>query len=100
MLWRDIPDSKASELDRLAEWYGVHSIHVKECRTAGKSRKADQHLFIVLKTLVLETDNHLTVSALSLFVGCEYLITVNAGSVLVLDALRQVGKDVRPDEVL
>ncbi len=50
MLWHDIPDSKASELDRLAEWYGVHSIHVKECRTAGKSRKGDQHLFIVLKT--------------------------------------------------
>jgi hypothetical protein len=62
--------------------------------------KGDRHLFIVLKTLVLETDNHLTVSDLSLFFGCECLITVHAGSVLVLDALRQVGKDVRPDEVL
>jgi magnesium transporter len=103
IVWHDICDPKTDELDRLAERYRLHLVHVKDCRTAGQRAKVevgDRYLFIVLKTLVLETSNLLAVSDLSLFVGSEFLITVHSAPIPTVESLRQGGKDVRADEVL
>jgi len=103
IVWHDICDPKTDELDGLAERYRLHPVHIKECRAAGQRAKVevgDRYLFIVLKTLVLETNNLLTVRDLSLFVGSEFLITVHSAPVPAVEALRQGGNDVRPGEVL
>lgn len=89
LVWHDIGDPKTDELDRLAERYRLHPVHVKECRTAGQRAKVeagDRYLFIVLKTLVLETNNLLTVSDLSLFVGSEFLITVHSAPIPTVES--------------
>jgi magnesium transporter len=103
VVWHDIPDPNAPELDELAERYKLHAVHVQGCRTVGQRAKveaADHYLFIVLKVLVLEGNNRLTVGDLDLFVGSEFVITVHSTSVPVVEVLHQAGSDLRPDEVL
>jgi magnesium transporter len=103
MLWHDISDPQAPELDQLAEKYRLHAVHVTDCRAAAQRAKveaADHYLFIVLKILVLETNHRLAVGDLSLFVGADFLITVHSISVPVVEALRHASDDLRPDEVL
>jgi len=51
IVWHDICDPKADELDGLAERYRLHTVHIKECREAGQRAKGevgDIYLFIVL----------------------------------------------------
>jgi magnesium transporter len=103
MVWHDISDPNGSELDQLAERYKLHPLHIEDCRGAGQRAKvevADHYLFIVLKVLLLEGNNKLTVGDVDLFVGSEFLITVHSAFVPGMDALRQSGKDLRSDEVL
>jgi magnesium transporter len=103
VVWHDISDPNAAELDELAARYKLHAVHIKGCRTVGQRAKveaADQYLFIVLKVLVLEANNRLTVGDLDLFVGSEFVITVHHTSVPVVEVLRHAGSDLRPDEVL
>jgi magnesium transporter len=79
MLWHAISDPQAPELDQLAEKYRLHAVHVTDCRAAAQRAKveaADHYLFIVLKILFLETNHRLAVGDLSLFVGADFLITV------------------------
>ena len=52
MIWHDISDPKARELDQLAERYRLHPVYVKDCRGSGQRAKVEateQYLFIVLK---------------------------------------------------
>lgn len=72
MEWHDISDPDGSELDVLSERYKLHRLHVEDSRTLGQRAKAeieDHYFFIVLKVLVLEENNKLTIGDLNLFVG-------------------------------
>jgi magnesium transporter len=103
MEWHDIADPDGPELDELSQRYKLHSLHVEDARSLGERAKAeveDHYFFIVLKVLVLEENNKLTIGNLNLFVGSEFLITVHRTPLPTIESLRRAKHDLRPDEVL
>ena len=79
MDWHEIRDPQDAELDRLAERYRLHPLHVEDCRHRNQSAKVEEsrgYLFVVLKTVHLTEDGSLQVGDLDIFLGREFLITV------------------------
>ena len=79
MDWHEIRDPQDAELDRLAERYRLHPLHVEDCRHGNQSAKVEEsrgYLFVVLKTVHLTEDGSLQVGDLDIFLGRDFLITV------------------------
>ncbi len=79
MDWHEICDAQDAELDRLAERYRLHPLHVEDCRHRNQSAKVEEsrgYLFAVLKTVHLGEDGSLEVGDLDIFLGRDFLITV------------------------
>ena len=79
MDWHEIRDPQDAELDRLAERYRLHPLHVEDCRHRNQSAKVEEsrgYLFVVLKTVHLTEDGSLQVGDLDIFLGRDFLITV------------------------
>jgi len=79
MDWHEIRDPQDAELDRLAERYRLHPLHVEDCRHRNQSAKVEEsrgYLFVVLKTVHLTVDESLQVGDLDIFLGRDFLITV------------------------
>lgn len=79
MNWHDISDPNSPELDRLAEQYHLHPLHVEDCRhryQRAKVEEGDGYLFVVLKPVELNSDNELLVIDFDMFLGPDWLITV------------------------
>jgi magnesium transporter len=79
MDWHEIRDPQDAELDRLAERYRLHPLHVEDCRHRNQSAKVEEsrgYLFAVLKTVHLGEDGSLEVGDLDIFLGRDFLITV------------------------
>lgn len=107
MDWHDIRDPNDPELDRLAARYGLHPLHIEDCRHRDQIAKLEEqngYLFVVLKPMELLPDGTLDASDLDLFVGRDFLITVEeksgAGARTVLDRVRTAGDGQRPDQLL
>ena len=50
MTWHDIRDPKDAELDRLAERYNLHPLHIEDCRQGNQNAKVEEqgdYLFVV-----------------------------------------------------
>ncbi len=95
MEWHDLRDPHDAELDRLAERYQLHSLHIEDCRHGGQNAKVEEqehYLFVVLKPVEVGADGSLEFSDLDLFVGRDFLITVwesdCASAKRALEALR------------
>lgn len=104
--WHDIRDPNSPELDRLAELYGLHPLHIEDCRTRKQSAKIEEgqnYLFTVLKPVELERDHTLKIADLDLFLGQNYVITVmetECGIVhQVLDSVHAKAAGQRPDQL-
>ena len=79
MEWHNVTDPAGPELDRLAERYRLHQLHVEDCRHRNQSAKieeGDGYLFTVLKVMRLMPDGSLEAADLDLFFGADFLITV------------------------
>ena len=79
MNWYDIRDPNDPELDRLAAEFQLHSLHIEDCRHRGQRAKLEElngYLFLVLKPVTVLPDGSLDVSDLDVFLGREFLITV------------------------
>ena len=79
MEWHDIRDPHAPELDRLAERYHLHPLHIEDCRHGGQRAKAEEgqdYLFIVLKPVTLTGECDLVIGDFDIFIGRDFLITV------------------------
>ncbi len=79
MEWHEIRDPQDSELDRLAERYYLHPLHIEDCRDRQQSVKIEEsrgYIFAVLKIVVLENDGRLRESDLDIFLGRDFVITV------------------------
>lgn len=107
MIWHDIRDPNDPELDRLAQQYNLHPLHIEDCRHGNQSAKVEEqgeYMFIVVKPIKLDEKDELTIGDLNFFLGKDYLITVQelrCQSVTeILDRTRQSGKDLRPDQLL
>jgi magnesium transporter len=79
MDWYDIQEPNDPELDQLALRYGLHPLHVEDCRHRNQRAKVENgpnYLFVVLKPLSLNSEGSLDIDDLDVFLGDDYIITV------------------------
>jgi magnesium transporter len=79
MEWHNVVDPDGPELDRLAERYRLHPLHVEDCRhrrQAAKIEEGDGYIFTVLKMVRLDGGDCAEADDLDIFVGPDFLITV------------------------
>lgn len=78
MIWHDILDPNAPELDRLAAEYHLHPLHIEDCRNRHQRAKIEEngYIFVVLKVVRVCDDNDLSIEDLNIFLGPEWVITV------------------------
>ncbi|MDZ4802541.1 MAG: magnesium/cobalt transporter CorA [Bryobacteraceae bacterium] len=90
MIWHDISDPQDNLLDELAEKYKLHPLHIEDCRHRNQAAKVefnDGYLFIVLKPVVLDLDAEFNASDLDVFIGPDYVITVQEEACAPLSSL-------------
>ncbi len=78
MAWYQLETKDTSELDKLAEQYNLHSVHIEDCRTHEGRIKADlmpDYLFVTLKPLHI-VDDEIAESPMHAFVGRDFCITI------------------------
>jgi magnesium transporter len=81
--WHDLADPHDPELDRLAERYHLHPLHIEDCRHRDQSAKIEEqngYLFVVLKPIVVLPGCELVIDDLDVFLGPDYVITVREGA--------------------
>lgn len=79
MEWHIIRDPNDPELDRLAERYHIHPLHIEDCRHRNQSAKIEEnggYIFAVFKPVRLLEDGGLEASDLDVFAGRDFVITV------------------------
>ncbi len=79
MAWYQLETKDSSELDKLAEEYKLHPVHVEECRTHEGRIKVDlmpDYLFVTLKPLHI-VDGEIAESPLHVFVGRDFCVTIS-----------------------
>jgi len=79
MEWHNISDPASPELDRLAERYRLHPLHIEDCRHRNQSAKIEEgqsYLFTVMKVIRFDPQGELEIADLDIFLGQDYIITV------------------------
>lgn len=79
MPWYSLKDAQSPELDELAEKFGLHPLHIEDCRNQNERTKAERgegYLFLILKNFELTDDDDLQFARVYLFVGADFLITI------------------------
>jgi magnesium transporter len=104
--WHDLRDPNDPELDILAERYRLHALHVEDCRHGNQRAKVEDgagYIFVVLKAAHIADEGEVLITELDLFLGREFLITVQEGDCPPLRAhLEQVhalANRSRPDQL-
>ena len=105
--WHDIRDPNGPELDRLAERYRLHPLHIEDCRHRNQSAKledANGYLFLVLKPVLRKADAELEICDLDVFLGRDFVITVQEGGESevgrILEHVRALWDSQRGDQLL
>ncbi|MEI9814416.1 MAG: magnesium transporter CorA family protein [Acidobacteriota bacterium] len=103
LIWRDFQDPNDPELDVLAERYHLHPLHIEDCRHGNQRAKVEDgpgYLFVVLKPVHVNGAGELDVTDLDLFLGPDFLITVQEGTCPALrthiDKIAESPKTPRP----
>ncbi|HVP48691.1 MAG TPA: magnesium transporter CorA family protein [Bryobacteraceae bacterium] len=106
MDWHQVRDPQDPELDRLAEHYRLHPLHIEDCRHRNQSAKVEEsrgYLFAVLKTVEIAGDGSLALADLDVFLGRDFIITVEEPGQhcarALLEAVRQADSRMRADQV-
>jgi len=106
MDWHEIRDPQDPELDRLAERYRLHPLHIEDCRHRHQSAKIEEsrgYIFTVLKVVTPQADGELRESDLDVFLGRDFVITVEEENCpparQLLDAVRGAASGERADQV-
>jgi magnesium transporter len=106
VIWHDLRDPNDQELDVLAERYHLHPLHVEDCRHGNQRAKIEEgpdYIFVVLKPVCVEESKELRITELDLFLGRDYLITVQEGDCpavrVVLDKLHSAEDESRADRL-
>ncbi len=83
MTWRDFQDPNNPELDVVAERYHLHPLHIEDCRHGDQRAKVEDgpdYIFVVMKPVHITASGELEITDLDLFLGSDYLITVQEGA--------------------
>jgi magnesium transporter len=106
VIWHDLRDPNDRELDVLAERYHLHPLHVEDCRHGNQRAKVEEgadYIFAVLKPVHVTAAGEVSITDLDLFLGREYLITVQEGDCptvrAYLDQLQTASNSSRPDQL-
>lgn len=106
MIWHDLRDSLDPELDALAQRYDLHPLHIEDCRQRDQRAKVEEgadYIFVVLKPVHINKAGELEVTDFDLFLGRDYLITVQEGECpslrKTLDQLRATANHSRADQL-
>lgn len=106
-MWHEIHDPQSPELDQLATKYGLHPLHVEDCRHRNQNAKLEaqnNYLFIVLKIVSMSKECVIEMDDLDFFLGPDYLITVKEKdcptTAEVMKRARSFPDQLRPDQVL
>jgi magnesium transporter len=78
LAWYQLETQDSSQLEKLAEQYQLHPVHIEDCRDHGGRIKIDlmpNYLFVTLKPLHI-VDDEIAESPLHLFVGKDFCITI------------------------
>ena len=107
MEWHVIRDADDPTLDELAARFHLHPLHVEDCRHRNQSAKVEEnhaYMFVVLKPLLVAGTGELDITDLDLFVGADFLITVEEGDNehvrRMIDRIRAASRDMRPDQAV
>lgn len=79
MQWYDIHDPESAELDQLAARFGLHPLHIEDCRHRDQRAKIEEgqgYLFTVLKPVRVDEEGSFSAVDLDVFVGADFVITV------------------------
>jgi magnesium transporter len=105
MEWHAIRDPQDPELDRLAERYQLHPLHIEDCRHRNQNAKIEEnrgYLFAVLKVVTFAAEETLQTSDLDVFLGRDFLITVEpkdcAPARQLLDEVHSLAPGLRADQ--
>ncbi|HEY6990399.1 MAG TPA: magnesium transporter CorA family protein [Bryobacteraceae bacterium] len=97
MPWYALTDANDPQLDDLAARYGLHSLHIEDCRHPGQRAKIEpgaNYLFVVLKPVTILQRTELRFADLCIFIGHDYCITViDPGCHATADALSRARRD-------
>ena len=106
MIWHDLQDPNSPELDRLAEQLHLHPLHVEDCRHGKQRAKVEEgadYIFVVLKPVHITGDGEIVITELDLFLGRDYLITVQEGECpavrAYMDHLHAAANQARSDQL-
>ena len=107
MQWHKIDDPNSPELDRLAERYHLHPLHIEDCRHRNQNAKIEEnpgYVFTVMKGVRMDSAGDLLTADLDIFLGQDYVITVLEDNCPEMQALiEQVAKasegDSRADQL-
>jgi len=106
VIWHDLRNANDPELDVLAERYHLHPLHIEDCRHHDQRAKVDEgadYIFVVLKPIHVNAAGELEVTDFDVFLGRDYLITVEEGECpslrLNLDSLRAGANKFRADQL-
>ncbi|MGI9070149.1 MAG: magnesium/cobalt transporter CorA [Bryobacteraceae bacterium] len=106
MKWHDIADPKDTELDRLAAQYRIHPLHIEDCRHRNQRAKVEEndgYIFTVLKTVQALDDGDLAFHDLDVFLGGDWVITVQEGNqdnaTKILQPIHAMEANLRADQV-
>ena len=106
VIWHDLRDPNDPELDVLAERFRLHPLHVEDCRHGNQRAKVEDgadYIFVVLKAVHVADSGELRITDLDLFLGHEYLITVQEGECPTLrasmDQVHATANQSRPDQL-
>jgi magnesium transporter len=106
VIWHDLRNANDPELDTLAERYHLHPLHIEDCRHRNQRAKVEEgadYIFVVLKPVHVTDAGELEVSDFDVFLGRDFLITVEEGECpslrVNLDQLRSAADRFRADQL-
>lgn len=79
MDWHNVLDPADPALDDLAVRYGLHPLHIEDCRHRNQSAKLEDsegYLFTVLKSVRIDGEGEIETADLDIFLGSDFVITV------------------------
>jgi magnesium transporter len=104
MEWHNILHPQDPELDRLADQYRLHPLHIEDCRNRDQNAKIEEgegYLFTVLKTVRLR-EEAVETGDLDIFLGPDFVITVEEHDCPevreLIERVRKADRQ-RPDQV-
>ena len=106
VIWHDLRNPDDPELDILAASFRLHPLHVEDCRHGKQRAKVEDgadYIFVVLKAVHVSDAGQLRITDLDLFLGQDFLVTVQGGDCptlrAYLDQLHSTANRPRPDQL-